>query len=312
MEMHQIRYFVAMVSTLNFTRAAEMCNVTQPALTRAIKKLEDDLGGPLFRREGRHTHLTELGQIVRPRLEEVLKLTDAARVEAVDFSNLVNASLDLGCMCTIVPQSIISLVEFFTRNIPQLRLVIHEGAGKDLMAQLIDGTLDVAILALPETPDELQALPLFEEDYVVAFPADHRFRLLDRIGTSELEGERYLRRLNCEYLDILKAGDGTWDIATDHRFESENESWIQAMVMAGLGCAVMPDSLARHLKLDHRPLVAPAIKRTISVVTRRGRRHSPSVDVFVNLCRSMEWNRTLTSEKMSLTDHAMDGAVAMP
>ncbi|MFK7943544.1 MAG: LysR family transcriptional regulator [Paracoccaceae bacterium] len=93
MEIHQMRYFVAMSEHLNFTHAAETCNVSQPALTRAIQKLEDELGGPLFRREGRRTHLTELGRMVRPRFEQALSLTDLARDEALDFSQTVNAKL---------------------------------------------------------------------------------------------------------------------------------------------------------------------------------------------------------------------------
>ena len=73
MEMHQIRYFLEVCTTLNFTRAAKQCNVTQPALTRAIQKLEEELGGPLFRRERKLTHLTDLGHLVRPQFELILK-----------------------------------------------------------------------------------------------------------------------------------------------------------------------------------------------------------------------------------------------
>jgi len=73
MEMQQVRYFLAVSRTLNFTRAAEECNVTQPALTRAIKQLEDELGGELIRREGRNTHLTDLGNRMRPLLSNATK-----------------------------------------------------------------------------------------------------------------------------------------------------------------------------------------------------------------------------------------------
>src|SRR2546429_236839 len=72
MELHQIRYYLALCETLNFARAAERCNVSQPSLTRAVQKLEQELGGLLIRREGRRTHLTELGRIVRPMLQEVV------------------------------------------------------------------------------------------------------------------------------------------------------------------------------------------------------------------------------------------------
>ena len=84
--MHQIRYFLAVCETLNFTRAAEACHVSQPSLTRAIKGLEDELGGPLFRRERNNTHLTGLGEMMRPHLSQVLIETDAAKERAKSFS----------------------------------------------------------------------------------------------------------------------------------------------------------------------------------------------------------------------------------
>jgi LysR family transcriptional regulator, hydrogen peroxide-inducible genes activator len=101
MEMHQIRYFLAVSDLLNFTRAAEQCNVTQPALTRAIQKLEEELGGLLFRRERHLTHLTDLGRLVRPQLEQVWRHTETAKTTAQSFLKLESAPLGLGVMCTI-------------------------------------------------------------------------------------------------------------------------------------------------------------------------------------------------------------------
>src|SRR3990167_2734595 len=87
-EMHQIRYFLAVCETLNFPRAAEACHVSQPSLTRAVKGLEDELGGPLFRRERNNTHLTGLGEMMRPHLMQVLIETDAAKERARSFARL--------------------------------------------------------------------------------------------------------------------------------------------------------------------------------------------------------------------------------
>ncbi len=298
--MHQIRYFVAVAQTLNFTRAAEQCGVTQPALTRAIQKLEEELGGPLFRREGRQSHLTELGRMVRPRLEQALSLTDLARSEAVDFSRMVNGTLDLGVMCTIAPASVISLIEFFSRQAPQLKLVLHEATGRRLAEKLIAGELDIALIAMSAYDDALIAEPLFSEPYVITFPKGHRFLDMDAVPVAELAGERYLKRVNCEYLDIFEAEGFEYHYGTDHRFQSEHESWIQAMVIAGLGCAVMPQSLALHPELRHRLLVEPKVERTISIVTKRGRRHTPVVEFFVKLCRKMHWGSPENGIKQTL------------
>ncbi|MEM8839296.1 MAG: LysR family transcriptional regulator [Pseudomonadota bacterium] len=299
MELNQIRYFVAMSKCLNFTRAAELCSVSQPALTRAIKKLEDELGGPLFRREGRRTHLTELGRMVRPRFEQALSLTDLAKDDALDFSKMVNAKLDLGCMCTIAPSSIISLIEFFSHHTPQLSLMLHEASGSRLTELLLDGEIDVAILALPELPDELHAYPLFEEPYVITFPKGHHFEEMDAVPVEHLAGERYLKRVNCEYLDLFEAEGFAYHFGTDHRFKSEHETWIQAMVIAGLCCAIMPESLSLNPELPSKPLVEPELRRTISVVTRRGRMHTPTVDLFMKLCARMDWGADVPAERQA-------------
>src|SRR5439155_3241321 len=103
MEMHQVRYFLALGELLNFTRAAERCHVSQPALTRAIQTLEDELGGPLLHRERHNTHLTELGRMMRPYLQDVLEQSRKAKERARAFASLGAAPLALGVMCTIGP-----------------------------------------------------------------------------------------------------------------------------------------------------------------------------------------------------------------
>ncbi len=113
MELHEIRYFLAVCETLNFTRAAERVNVTQPALTRAIQKMEAEFGGLLFRRERNRTHLTDLGQLVRPHLERALRQTETATKTARGFLKLENASINLGVMCTIGPLLFMSFLSRF-------------------------------------------------------------------------------------------------------------------------------------------------------------------------------------------------------
>src|SRR3712207_3741770 len=110
MEMHQVRYFLAVSEELNFTRAAEKCNVAQPSLTRAIKLLEEELGGPLFHRERANTHLSELGRMVRPYFEQIYGQAQEAKRQARDFSKLKRTTLRLGVMCTIAPTNLLDLI----------------------------------------------------------------------------------------------------------------------------------------------------------------------------------------------------------
>ena len=129
MEMHQVRYFLAVCKTLNFTRAAERCNVAQPSLTRAIQKLEEELGGPLFRRERNRTHLTELGRLMLPHLRALRDASMAASAEAEDYHKLEKAPLRLGIMCTIGPARLVNFLARLHREIPSLELQLQEAPG---------------------------------------------------------------------------------------------------------------------------------------------------------------------------------------
>ena len=113
MEIHQVRYFLALCETLNFTRAAESCNVSQPALTRAVHKLEEELGGLLLRREHLLTHLTDFGRLVRPHLEQMMAQAEAAKSTAMHFLRMDSAPINLGVMCTVGPMRFMSFLAEF-------------------------------------------------------------------------------------------------------------------------------------------------------------------------------------------------------
>src|SRR5262245_34522600 len=122
MEMHQVRYFLAVVDELNFTKAADKCHVAQPSLTRAIKLLEDELGGPLFHRERANTHLSELGRMVHAHLLQVHDEAQRAKQVARDFKKLQKVTLRLGVMCTIAPSQLTALIGSIGARYPSVEL----------------------------------------------------------------------------------------------------------------------------------------------------------------------------------------------
>ncbi|SBV97129.1 Transcriptional regulator, LysR family [uncultured Alphaproteobacteria bacterium] len=291
MEMHQVRYFVALCETLNFTRAAAACHVAQPSLTKAIRKLEDELGGPLFSRERGLTHLTDLGRLMRPHLEAMLDASEAARAAAEGFRTLDRANLRIGAMCTIGPTRLIGFFKSFRARVPSATLNIHDAPGTRLAEMLLAGDLDAALIALPKYPERFETQPLYDERYVVAFRPGHRFEAMDRVPLRELNAEDYLNRVNCEYPEYF-AALGIPDPAADCRvrYETEREDWIQAMILAGLGCCVTPEFLPMIPGVATRPLVEPEISRTVVLATVAGRRHSPALRAFVALARRHDWN----------------------
>lgn len=153
MEIHQVRYFFAVCETLNFTRAAEECNVAQPSLTRVVKKLEEELGGELFRRERNQTHLTELGRLMKPHLEQIYGSSEAARVEAKGFRKPEIVPLKMGLMCTIGSARLLGVFMRLHAELPAVDLTLREAPGKTLIEEMMAGELDVALIVMPGYPN---------------------------------------------------------------------------------------------------------------------------------------------------------------
>lgn len=291
MDLHQVRYFLALAETLNFTKAAERCGVTQPTMSRAVKLLEEEFGADLIRRERGRTHLTELGRIVRPGLERALEMMDSVQTDAVAFSRLTKATLRLGIMCTIGPSRLIPTISHLSLRAPQLTIELLEASGEKIVEMLVNGEIDVALVGMPDYPEAISVHPLYEETYVVVFPKGHRFADMETVPVTELSGEPYLERLNCEYVAHYNSVRGPFRIDVDVRYKSEHEDWIQAMILAGMGCACMPEFMMLFPELKRRELVDPTIRRTISVATVRGRRHTPAIDLFTRLCVELHRER---------------------
>ena len=290
MEMHQIRYFLAVCETLNFTRAAENCNVTQPALTRAIQKLEEEFGGLLFRRERHLTHLTDLGRLMRPQLEQVWSRTEVAKTTAKSFLKLEDAALNVGLMCTIGPLRGIGFLNTFQRDNPGIDVTLLEGVPDKLSELLHAGSLDIAVMAQPGPFDErFNVHPLYREYFVIAFPPGHRFEAQNAVSFKDIHGEAYLRRINCEYFDHLDAIAGQLGISTRIAYRSEREDWIQTMVMAGMGISFTPEYSIVVPGLQARRVIDPEVSREVCLITMSGRRFSPAVATFVRAIKAYSW-----------------------
>src|SRR5271166_2442894 len=201
MEMHQIRYFLAVAEELNFTRAADQCHVAQPSLTRAIKLLEEELGGPLFHRERANTHLTELGRTVRPHLQDAFNQSKVAKRLAHDFKTLKKLNLKLGIMCTIAPAELVDLISAIRTRHPGIDVEMVDASARELNDKLLDGEIDVAIYCLPadEVSDKLLLRPLFCERMMIVLHPEHKLAMRNAVRVIDLDGESYVNRAKCEF-----------------------------------------------------------------------------------------------------------------
>jgi DNA-binding transcriptional LysR family regulator len=290
MEMHQVRYFLALCETLNFTRAAEICNVSQPALTRAVRKLEEELGGLLLRREHLLTHLTDFGRLVRPHLEQMMAEAEAAKSTAMHFLQMDNAPINLGVMCTVGPIRFMSFLAEFRATHPGCEVTLIEGVPGHLAELLLDGKLDLAVMAQPEPfTDRLEIRPLYCERFCVAFPMGHRFCEKNRVSIADVAGETYLLRINCEYQDHLNERCREHGFALRIGFRSEREDWIQTMVAAGFGICFIPEFSPTIPGVITRVVADPEVVRQVSLVSIAGRRFSPVVAAFARAIRGYKW-----------------------
>lgn len=291
MKMHQIRYFLAVADTLNFTRASEQCNVSQPSLSRAVMQLEDELGGPLFHRERNFTHLTELGRMVRPYLETVFDQSQRARVVSQDYRQLRKVPLKLGIMSTISPHGVVGLIAALRNRHAGIELRLCDSSARDLRGRLLDGDLDVAIYALPgeEADERLHAITLFRERMVIAIHRGHRLANEPAFPVRQLDGENYIHRMNCEfagYADQILAEQG---VSCTPSYWSERDDWTLAMVAAGLGFGFMPENAARYPGVVALPVVEPEFWREVNLVSVRGRPYSPGVGALVREAVRKSW-----------------------
>ncbi|MBV9701523.1 MAG: LysR family transcriptional regulator [Methylobacteriaceae bacterium] len=291
MEMHQVRYFLAVAEQLNFTRAAECCNVAQSSLTRAIKLLEAEFGGPLFHRERQNTHLTELGNMVHPHLKNIDNAALSTKMLAQEYGKLKRTPLRLGIMSTVAPDEFIDLIGAIRTRHPGIELHLGDSDAKSLRSQVIEGQLELAIYALPggEPDERTHVLPLFRERMVMAVHTGHRLANQTAVRVKEMDGENYIHRNNCEfagYADGILAERG---VTCTPKYWSDRDDWTLSMVAAGLGFGFLPANSAKHPGVVALPIIEPEFWRVVNLVSVRGRPHSPAVGALVQEALRKEW-----------------------
>jgi len=285
MELHQVRYFVTLCRTLNFTRAAAECNVTQPALTRAIQKLEEELGGPLLFRERSMTQLTPLGRAMVPHLTAMLTAAETARRIADEELGRQQMNLRVGLGPAIAAARVADVVGQLTRFCPSLAVRFEEAGAGTLVEYMLSDMLDCALLPdSPDLPDRLHRWKLCDEGCVVVLPAGHKLALYDSLGAGELASETLLVGERCGGF-ALRLIEASLQSFTVRRCGG---SWVQMLdlVAAGLGLALLPDSLAIGAGLVSRPLAQPLLQRSVLLTLVAGRPQGTAVANFVKLCRA--------------------------
>ena len=245
--------------------------MAHPSLTRAIKILEAEFGGPLFHRERENTHLTELGRMLHPHLSDIHKAASSTRQLAQEYGRLKRTPLKLGIMSTVAPDEFIDLIGAIKNCHPGVELHLSDSDAKSLRSRLVEGQLELAIYALPggEPDERTHVLPLFREQMLMAVHPGHRLANQSAVRVSEMNGENYIHRNNCEfagYADEILAQQG---VTCTPSYWSDRDDWTLAMVAAGLGFGFLPANSVRHSGVVALPIIEPEFWRNVNLVGHR-------------------------------------------
>ena len=289
MEMHQIRYFLAVGRTLSFTRAAEECNVTQPSLTRAIQKLEEEFEGLLFRRERALTHLTELGRQTLPHLKRILEAAETAKALAKGIGQVEVAPLNLGVASSVKSPQLADILAELGAGMPGFQLTMSQGSSTEVLEAVVKGETDLVIVERSrEPPERLDEWELFDVAYVLVVPSGHRLAELDRVTLSDLNGEVFIERMNEPYSEFqaacLAAGA---EPLVRHRVPDDEQ--LCGMAAAGLGACLLPEGMTLNRGLVSRTITDAAVKRTVILGSVGGRQRSPAAEAFIRAARARTW-----------------------
>ncbi len=285
MELHQLRYFVAVVDEENFTRAAERCLVSQPSLSQQIIKLEKELGQPLLERLGRRVQLTDAGRLLYDKALRVLSTVDGVQDELAELSGEGRGRLAVGAMLTAAPYLLPKLVRRFGRRFPHAEIILHEDLTEQIVDRLMQGELDVGILALPLEQRPLETTELFTEELLLAVPKGHRLASKKRVTMADVAREPFvlIDPLHCLGQQVL-----AFCLERDCRprvvCRSSQILTVQQLVGSGVGISLLPECAARAdrtRKCAYRSLSADRPTRTLVLAWRKGRHQSRVVREFI-------------------------------
>src|SRR5215470_3607051 len=295
MTLTELKYIVAVARERHFGRAADACFVSQPTLSVAIKKLEDELGMPLFERRSNDVTLTDAGERIVAQAQRVLD--EAARIKEIAKSGKdpLSGALRLGVIYTIGPYLLPSLVRQLLKDAPQMPLLLTENYTVKLLELVKNGEVDVAILALPLPESGLLMQPVYDEPFMVAVPRDHPWAKKPRrngVASEDLKRETML---------LLGAGhcfrDHVLGVCPElMRFSSEAEGiqktfegssleTIRHMVASGLGITVLPKTSVpekppSNSLIEYLPFRNPVPDRRVVLVWRKSFTRLPAIEAL--------------------------------
>lgn len=290
MEMHQVRYFLAVARTSNFTRAAEECNVAQPSLTRAIKLLEGEFGGDLFRRERPAVMLTPLGEKMYPLLKQCYDSAQSARALAMMINEGQIGTLKLAVSSSIELSLILPHVNALRDHFREVELKILRGTASQLVELLKSGEVELAVAASVDLGwDRLDNWKLYEEPFELVFSRSHRLADKEQIEVEDLRPERFLVRTHCESRADVTERLQLKGLVIDQRHEVSSDQDLISLLEMQVGVSVLPQTVSAPQSVLRTALKDVELRRSVCLYGVAGRQRSPVAGTFMKMLRAAVW-----------------------
>jgi DNA-binding transcriptional LysR family regulator len=285
---NQLRTFLRVARRLSFTRAAEELYLTQPAVSAHIRKLERAVGAPLFEQIGRRVSLTTAGQVLRGYAERMLALEDELRGALADASDLCQGSLAIGTSTTIGISILPGLLRQFRAQYPHVTLRIRVGMAGEMIGELLEGQIDLAVIGWGHDDDRFESVPVLEDQYVLIAPPDHRWAALPSVGPADLIDEPVLiARRGSPGRSFVEEKVAAFGVTLDVVAESNSHIAIARMVEVGLGVGlVLRHSVLDELELGRLcevPLRDLDLRLTVKLIIHRDKHRTPAMRAFQDL-----------------------------
>lgn len=268
MELSQLRYFLKIAEFGNFTRAGEELGITQPALSRAVAKLEEELGQPVFERRPRSVELTDAGRMLQTRAEQIVGLVDDTLAELGDSES--SGTVRVGAIPTIAPFLLPAVLRDFRDRLPGVHVIAYEETTDKLLHRCNQGEVDVAVMAAPIVGRYLETETLFEEELLAVLPIGHPLAARKTVSLVDLRQHPFvlLDDTHCLSETILSfcRQRAFQPVAIQHTCQLAT---VEELVSLGHGVSLIP-RMARNADTSdrriYRPISAPTPTRTVVMV----------------------------------------------
>ena len=294
MELHQLKYFLAVAQTGNFTRAAERCHVAQASLSQQIIKLEQELGRPLFERLRRRSVLTAAGERLLTHASRILDEVHLATMELHQSDDEPGGKLTLGALPTIAPYFLPEVIERLKSIHPKIDPHLKEDTTQKLVEAIHRNEIELAITSFPVTGPHLSRIELFQEPLWLTLPKTHPLAGKRRPSWDEIKNQSFILMQEGHCL-----GQQTLQFCHEHDFQprvtcqSAQIETVLALIRKEIGLSLVPD-MARHHSNDNglafRKLEKPTPYRSIAVIYRNNRQLTTAAERTLAVIRSLGSN----------------------